>query len=102
MVAHQTSGVEVPGSNSAFLTMILMRYRIIIIVNKSQGREGNLQLRQKKNCEPVPVPVYYDFDIKKIRYRNPVHNVAEPEPVEAGAGADIIFLINIYCRKKNL
>ena len=30
LVAHQTSGAQVPGSNPAFPTMILMRCRIIV------------------------------------------------------------------------
>ena len=47
--AHQTSGAEVPGSNPASTTMILMRCRIIVKYSrKSRGREGNLPLRQKK------------------------------------------------------
>ena len=47
LVAHQTSGAEVPGSNPTSTTM--MRCRIIVKKSrKSQGREGNLPLRQKK------------------------------------------------------
>ena len=49
LMAHQTSGAEVPGSNPASLTMILMRCRIIVSnCRQSQGREGNLPLRQKQ------------------------------------------------------
>ena len=33
-IVHQTSGAEVPGSNPAFPTMILMRCRIIVYSNK--------------------------------------------------------------------
>ena len=49
MVAHQTIGAVVLGSNPASGTMILMCSRIIVKSRrKSQGREGNLPLRQKK------------------------------------------------------
>ena len=49
LLVHQTSEAEVPGSNPASPTMILMRCRIIVNnVQKSQGREGNLPLGQKK------------------------------------------------------
>ena len=49
LVVHQTSGAEVPGSNPASTTMILMRCRIIVKKSrKSQGREGNLPQRQKE------------------------------------------------------
>ena len=43
MVAHQTSGAEVPGSNTASPTMILMRCRIIVysVENLRVERETN-------------------------------------------------------------
>ena len=51
---HQTSEAEVPGSNPASPTMILMRCRIIVNnVQKSQGRERNLPLGQKKDIKKV-------------------------------------------------
>ena len=54
LVAHQTSGAEVPGSNPASPTMILMRCRIIVIkYRKSQGRKGNLPLRQKNDFNKI-------------------------------------------------
>ena len=47
--AHQNSGVEVPGSNPASPTMILMRCRITTKkCRKSQSKEGNLPLRKKR------------------------------------------------------
>ena len=47
-VAHQTSEAKVPGSNPESPIMILMRCRIIMKKwRKSQGRGGNLLLRQK-------------------------------------------------------
>ena len=50
MLACQTSEAEVPGSNPASPTMTQMRCRIIVnnVDRKSQAREGNLPLRQKK------------------------------------------------------
>ena len=53
MLAHQTSEAEVPGSKPASPTMILMRCRIIVnnVEKKSQGREGNLTLGQKKDLK---------------------------------------------------
>ena len=51
MLACQTSEAEVPGSkNPASPTMTQMRCRIIVnnVDKKSQAREGNLPLRQKK------------------------------------------------------
>ena len=52
LLALQTSQAEVPGSNPASPTMILMRCRIIVNnVEKSQGRQGNLPLRQKKDLK---------------------------------------------------
>ena len=54
MLVHQTSEAEVPGSNPASPTMILMRCRIIVNnVQKSQGREGNLPLGQKKIIKKI-------------------------------------------------
>ena len=47
LAAHQTSGAEVPGSNPASPTMILMRCRIRIIVIM-QKISGQIALRQKK------------------------------------------------------
>ena len=52
LLVHQTSEAEVPGSHPASLTIILMRCRIIANnVEKSQGREGNLPLGQKKRTK---------------------------------------------------
>ena len=49
MLAHQTSEVQVLSLYPASPTMILMRCRIIVNnVEKSQVREGNLPLGQKK------------------------------------------------------
>ena len=44
VLVHQTSGALVPGSNLASITKILQH--ISNNVNKTQGREGNLPLRQ--------------------------------------------------------
>ena len=44
MAVHQTSGAEVPGSNPASPTGSLCNN-----VKKTQGREGNLPLRQKND-----------------------------------------------------
>ena len=44
LLVHQTSGALVPGSNLASITKILQH--ISNNVNKTQGREGNLPLRQ--------------------------------------------------------
>ena len=49
MVAHQTSGAEVRGSNPTSPIKILMCCRIIVLsCGKTQGREEDLPLRQKK------------------------------------------------------
>ena len=47
LVALQTSGAEVAGSNPASRTMLLIRCRTCVIMEKSQVIDGNLPLRQK-------------------------------------------------------
>ena len=48
--------------NPAFITMILMRCRIIVKkIRRSQGREGKLPLRLKKDLKTMILNV--DFDI---------------------------------------
>ena len=53
LIAHQTSGAEVPGSNSTSPTEShnhpdALQDHCVIMYRKTQGREGNLPLRQKK------------------------------------------------------
>ena len=62
MVAHQTSEAKVPGSNPESPIMILMRCRIIVKKwRKSQGKEGNLLLRQKIAMERQGYKIILDI-----------------------------------------
>ena len=68
MVAHQTSGAEVPGSNPAYPTMILGRCKIIVLYCSNLRVEGGTSTRSHKythkklSCQTIMIVLSHLFE----------------------------------------
>ena len=60
-IAHETAYEAVPGSNSASLTMLLERFRIIVVYCKMLGQERKSLPEAKINTTPTIVSILISY-----------------------------------------
>ena len=60
-IAHETAYEAVPGSNSASLTMLLERFRIIVLYCKMLGQERKSLPEAKINTTPTIVSILISY-----------------------------------------